>query len=423
MVSRAAASRRQRGADGDGSERSPRVQVSPPTAEVCARVHQLVLLQGDERVWNRVPVLFDVPPAAAPGPRLPAGALLVLPWDFADPHSLEVWLARLIAERGAAPANIALITSVGHVNEAWLSAVGARFGVRVAAVEVATGAVVGDDALADALALVLDPDATAALDDVNPLEFMRGSVADPRDPRVFAERLRRAAPRVWVSNTILGVNVAVFALMQLVDGWPLFRGFSYATLDRFGANITRATRGDGEWWRLLSCTFLHGDVFHIAMNMWALRVLGETTERLFGRRAFAVVYFVSAIGGSLASLAFTLSANPDLPSVGASGAIFGLMGALLGYALSRRGSVPPELYRQLTRSAIFFILINGAIGFSVEFIDNGAHMGGLAFGTLAGLLLSRDLPPSPQPGPAKLAVAAAVLVAALAAMAAYAGML
>lgn len=405
------------------------MQVSPPTAEVCARVHQLVLLQGgrytssvDERVWNRVPVVFHVPDERKPGPGFPPGSLLVLPWDFADPASFELWLSRLVGERGTAPDHMVLITSVGHVNGEWLAKVGQGVGTAVAAIEVATGGIVGDDVLCHALDAVLAPGAEAALESVNPLAYMRGVVADPRDPRVFAERLRRAAPRVWVSNGLLALNVAVFAVMQVADSFPLFRGFTYATLHRFGANITRATLDDGQWWRLLTCTFLHGDVIHIAMNMWALRVLGETTERLFGRAAFATVYFVAAIGGSLASLAFTLKANPDLPSVGASGAIFGLMGALLGYALSRRGSVPPQLYRQLTRSAIFFILINGAIGFSVEFIDNGAHMGGLAFGTLAGLLLSRDLPPSPQPSPSKLALAAVVLAAALGAAAVYAGL-
>lgn len=380
----------------------------PPTTEVSARVQQLILLQGgryrsrvDEATWRQQPVWMELPAAAehefSPQHALPPGDLLVLPWDHADPALLELWLGNWISRFGALPSSVALITTIGHVSPNWLRQLGLRFGVRFAAVAVAAGEVVGPDALAGPLALVLDDDVLEALQSVNPLEHIRGVPADPRDPVVFAERLRLAAPRTWLSRALLMANIAVFVLMQIADGMPLFGRFSYDAVMAFGANSSGRTVGAGETWRLLTAAFLHADLMHLAMNMWALHVLGGVTERLFGVRSFAVLYLASALGGSVASLGFTLANNPILPTVGASGAIFGLMGGLLGFALSRRGSVPPQLYRSLTRDSLFFIGLNIVIGFSVSFIDNAAHLGGLAAGLVGGLLLSRDLPPAPQP--------------------------
>ncbi|MCB9738366.1 MAG: rhomboid family intramembrane serine protease [Deltaproteobacteria bacterium] len=398
------------------------MHIAPPTAEMTALLHQLALSQGgryltrlDEAGWSQQPAMVGMPPSSEGphGPKLPAGSLLILPWDHADPDALTIWLQRLFGS-GSHPDFVAVVTSVGHVHPGWLTRLGDSVGARIAAVEVATGRVVGDADLVPALQSLFDEETAQAIATVNPLEKMQGVVADPRDPRIFAERLRRAAPRVWVGTALLAANVLVFALMQIADGWPLFSRFSYEAVVRFGANTRGLTLGQGEVWRLLACTFVHGDLLHIAMNMWALRVLGDAAERLFGAAAFSAVYFVAGLGGSLASLAFTLRAHDDMPSVGASGAIFGLMGALLGYALSRRGSVPPQLYRSLTRNAAFFIVVNGAIGLSLDFIDNGAHMGGLAFGLVAGLLLSRDLPPSPQPTLLHRAVAGVVCGALLA---------
>ena len=84
------------------------------------------------------------------------------------------------------------------------------------------------------------------------------------------------------------------------------------------------------------------------------------------------------------------------------------MGALLGFALARRQSVPPRVFKGLTRSALFFIGINIAIGFSLSFVDNAAHLGGLAVGVPVGALLSRDLPPAPQPAAALRALAVVI---------------
>lgn len=380
------------------------MEITHQTAEISARLHQLVLLQGGryrtrvhEAVWNRQPALMELPAQASEHQTLPSGSLLVLPWDAADPAWLEQWLAGWAQRFDALPRHIVLITSAGHVSERWLRELSQRFGTQIAAIEVATGDLIGPRSLVEPLAVLLDDDAAATLATINPLAHIDGVEADPRDPAVFAERLRRAAPRAAWSRGLLGANVLMFLIMQVADGWPLFARFSYDAVISFGGNTRGLTLGAGELWRLLSATFLHADLMHLGMNMWALYTLGPAVERLFGARAFVAVYLAAALGGSIASLGFTLRDNPNLPTVGASGAIFGLMGALLGFALARRGTVPRELYRSLLRSSLFFIGLNVLIGFSLPFIDNAAHLGGLAAGVAGGVLLSRDLPPAPQP--------------------------
>ena len=180
-----------------------------------------------------------------------------------------------------------------------------------------------------------------------------------------------------------------------------------------GANSFDLTVQHGEAWRLLACTFLHANLLHIAMNLYVLKSMGDFAERLFGSRAYLGVYLVSAIGGSLLSLAWTLSSSHNY-SVGASGAVFGVMGGMLGFALSRRKSVPMQVYRSMLRSAAMFTVINLAFGFSMKVVDNGAHIGGLVAGLVAGLALSRDLPPAPQPTTARRVTTYAVLAALLA---------
>jgi len=205
-------------------------------------------------------------------------------------------------------------------------------------------------------------------------------------------------------------NVMVFLIMSAEVGMG---DFTIEQFIRYGANFAALTAGDDQWWRLVSCTFLHGGLLHLAFNMYALKVLGELAERLFGSAMFALVYILSGLGGSIASLGWTLAATPQTFSVGASGAVFGLMGALLGFALARKQSVPPKVFKGLTRSALFFIGINVAIGLSLAFVDNAAHLGGLAVGLPVGAALSRDLPPAPQPAVALRALAVGITALAL----------
>lgn len=145
-----------------------------------------------------------------------------------------------------------------------------------------------------------------------------------------------------------------------------------------------------EYWRLVAAMFLHGGWLHWAANSWALYQLGTLYEALFGSTRFALVYFVTGICASIAS---TLAHHG--PAVGASGAIFGLLGAFI---FSVRRS-PQYRHQPWTKSLIsqlmFWIAVNIIIGLSLPFIDNTAHIAGLVTGLLLGFIPHRVPPPPP----------------------------
>lgn len=380
--------------------------VMPQTADLSVLVQQLLLAQGgkyassvDELTYMHSPLLVRLGAKGGEeyGRSLPSGLYLVVPWDLQTVDRVETFISRVMASENR-PDSVVLVSSRGGLARHELDSLMGRCGVNVVAVDHFSQSAFGERHLAHALASLFEDGAAAALRWVNPLSQMT-VLADPRDPYVFFERLRRANPKATATRLLIGANVLVYFAMKLSGGGNYFDGFSGEKLIDWGANISAFTISQGETWRLLTCTFLHADLMHIGFNMYALKVLGDTAERLFGTPMFVALYLLSALGGSVASLGFTLSADPQLPSVGASGAVFGIMGGLLGFALSRRGTVPPEVFKGLTRSALMFIAINVAIGFTVAFIDNAAHLGGLAAGIVGGYFLSRDLPPSPQPSP------------------------
>ena len=135
----------------------------------------------------------------------------------------------------------------------------------------------------------------------------------------------------------------------------------------------------GEWWRLLSCTLLHASIWHILFNMYALLVLGSQLERILGPIRFAAIYAVAALGGSVASYWF---APVDSLSVGASGAVFGLMTGLIVLGKRRNADVS---------QIIFWFGINIVFSFLASGIDWRAHLGGAAFGAaVTAIVVPRD---------------------------------
>ena len=137
----------------------------------------------------------------------------------------------------------------------------------------------------------------------------------------------------------------------------------------------------GEAWRLLSSMFLHAGFAHLALNMLSLYFLGSFIEGAFGRDRFLALYLLSGLSGGLAYLYFGAF---DGAAVGASGAIFGLLGGVLGYSL-RRGTFSWQ--NPLIRQLLILLALNLYLGFSIANISNTAHIGGLlggiAFGWLA----------------------------------------
>lgn len=189
-----------------------------------------------------------------------------------------------------------------------------------------------------------------------------------------------------VTKALVSTNVLVFIATTIAGA-----GFVVpdpTILQAWGTNFGPLTTS-GQWWRLVSSTFLHFGVLHLAFNMWALYVGGRLAERLFGSRAFALIYFAAGIAASLSSLLW----NPAVNSAGASGAIFGVYGAMLAFFLRKNSSIPPAVVHQQRWSGIAFIAFNLLNGVSHAGIDNAAHIGGLAAGLVLGLVLARPLEP------------------------------
>lgn len=138
----------------------------------------------------------------------------------------------------------------------------------------------------------------------------------------------------------------------------------------------------GEWYRLITYGFLHANIMHIAVNMVALGQVGSIVEELVGPARTLLIYTIALVGGGLAVYHFSY----DAPTVGASGAIFGLFGALvaIGMQSGHRG-------RALIGQTIPIIVLNLVIGFAVPHVSNADHIGGLVSGFVAALALSRGI--------------------------------
>lgn len=172
----------------------------------------------------------------------------------------------------------------------------------------------------------------------------------------------------WVSKMLIAVNVVVYVLQQTVSGFTSrFYDIGAFPPPPFDAQIGVAS---GEYYRLITSAFLHGSILHIALNMYALYLFGPPVEAALGRVRFLALYLLSALGGSAVSYAF---ANPATPSLGASGAVFGLLGAYL--VLNRK------LGRD-TSGVMALLVINFVFGLIAPNIDWRAHLGGLITGAL-----------------------------------------
>lgn len=190
---------------------------------------------------------------------------------------------------------------------------------------------------------------------------------------------RKNAPKV--RSTLQATSPAVLAI--IVANVIIWMGQNFVpqlTL-RFSSNPFAIA--NGEWWRLLTAMFLHApftgalfSLLHIGFNMYILRIFGPTVEQAFGTARFIPMYLVAGFAGSSASYAFGCR-----PGVGASGAIFGVVGILLALLYRRRTSTFVAAYM---KNLLFFVGVNLVIGFSLAMIDNAAHIGGLAAGLTMG---------------------------------------
>jgi rhomboid protease GluP len=204
----------------------------------------------------------------------------------------------------------------------------------------------------------------------------------PRGRNVFA------APATYA---LVGINCAVFVWMVLHGA--SIREPSINQLLRYGATNPQYILG-GQWWRLVTATFVHVGLLHIATNMWCLWNLGLLGEPLLGPFGITAVYVLTGVSGNLLSLAWNVmfSRNMEAVGAGASGAVFGIAGILIVLLSNHKLPIPWRELQRLRRSVIQFAVLNLVIGIGANFtsivnIDNFAHVGGFLCGLAIGVPL------------------------------------
>ncbi|MDI1308319.1 MAG: rhomboid family intramembrane serine protease [Methylotenera sp.] len=196
--------------------------------------------------------------------------------------------------------------------------------------------------------------------------------------------LKTRVPQVAITKLIIAANILVFAAM-LLNGAGIWHSPNAIQL-AWGANFGPATQ-DGEWWRLGTAMFLHFGVIHLLINVWSLWDAGQLVERMYGHLRFACIYMLSGLSGNLVSLVIQ---GDSAVSGGASGAIFGVYGALLTFLWLERKSLTRHEFRWLFWGASVFSVATIIFGFIVPGIDNSAHIGGFLTGILSSIVFSQS---------------------------------
>lgn len=187
-------------------------------------------------------------------------------------------------------------------------------------------------------------------------------------------------PEAVCTIALIAVNVAVFFILSLFGDTE-----DAVFMMRHGAMYGYLVTHDHEFYRLFTCLFLHFGIEHLLNNMVILGALGWHLEQQTGRIRFLLIYFGSGLCGNIVSLIFHGAAQEHTVSAGASGAIFGLMGALLWVVIANHG----RLGRLSGRGMLVMVALSLYFGLSSSGVDNYAHIGGLLSGFLLALLLYR----------------------------------
>ncbi|MDK0702329.1 rhomboid family intramembrane serine protease [Clostridium perfringens] len=208
------------------------------------------------------------------------------------------------------------------------------------------------------------------------LEFLLKKKEEPKVP--WYKRLRCGK----VTGILIGLNILAF-LVCLIVATALGAGFFRNIVEMnpqilywMGAKHNNVIIFHGEYYRLVTSMFLHGGIVHLLFNMYALYILGDFIERIYGAKKYLAIYFVSGIVASIFSLYFS-----PVMGVGASGAIFGLLGAALVFAYNEKDRIG----KALVTNIIVIILLNVFIGLSMSNIDISARFGGFIAGAILGL--------------------------------------
>jgi membrane associated rhomboid family serine protease len=229
----------------------------------------------------------------------------------------------------------------------------------------------------------LTRDLPPSLEAIHLLGYLR------REAALRRWRLRYTRPLPPVTVGLMAAIAVIHLLGGYVDwtrGYTPLLGIvggarSTEVLVAFGGRVSESV-ADGAWWRLVSCIFLHGDLMHLVFNLVALLILGRICEAIYGPARFLGLFLFSGICGSLLS-----HAGGNALAVGASGSVFGLMGAAIVWGLWHRAALPLALTRLTGRGLLPWALLNLGLGLAIPRIDNLGHLGGLLGGLLVGALL------------------------------------
>jgi rhomboid protease GluP len=189
--------------------------------------------------------------------------------------------------------------------------------------------------------------------------------------------------RATVTYVLFGLNILIFALMTLSGG-----STNESTLMAFGVK-SNLHIDNGEIWRMVTPVFIHIGLLHIFFNSYAIWIVGPQVEKLYGGARFTIIYIVTGIAGVAGSYWY----HPESISAGASGALFGLFGALLVFGFRYRSSIPPMFQKAVGKGVFPVIAINLVIGYVIPGIDNSAHVAGLISGALLAAVI-----PFKEPG-------------------------
>lgn len=187
-------------------------------------------------------------------------------------------------------------------------------------------------------------------------------------------------PEALCTTVMIVINVAVFLILSLFGDTE-----DAVFMFQHGAMYEPMVTQQHEFYRIFTSMFLHFGITHLLNNMVLLGALGWNLELEIGKMRFLIIYLVSGIGGNLLSLYFGISAETYAVSAGASGAIFGLMGALLYVVIANRG----RLGRLSGRGMLFMVILSLYFGFTSSGVDNWAHIGGLITGFVMAVILYR----------------------------------
>ena len=199
-----------------------------------------------------------------------------------------------------------------------------------------------------------------------------------REEQFFGALIARSSP---FTLFFIGANLAVFLLEWLAGGMSALSA-DHSIIVAFGAKSNPHIAEQHQYYRFITSIFIHIGFIHFLLNNYALWIIGQEVERLYGSARFVALYLLTGVAGSVASYYFT-----DAVSAGASGSIFGLFGVIATFAFRYRKEIPEVLSRDIKRRVLPIIAINLIFGFSVRVVDNAAHLAGLFAGVLLALII------------------------------------